>query len=51
MLGVRERSGGGASAFEKALTSRPHFQHVTFAVRDRRAGEPAYAAFARTFSR
>ncbi|MEV6896064.1 TIGR02452 family protein [Amycolatopsis sp. NPDC051372] len=40
-----------ASAFRKALDARPHFEHVTFAVLDRRAGEPAYAAFARTFGR
>ncbi|WIX81040.1 TIGR02452 family protein [Amycolatopsis carbonis] len=40
-----------AGAFRKALDARPHFEHVTFAVLDRRAGEPAYAAFARTFGR
>ncbi|MFF4595146.1 TIGR02452 family protein [Amycolatopsis sp. NPDC001370] len=40
-----------AGAFRKALDARPHFEHVTFAVLDRRAGEPVYAAFARTFGR
>ncbi|WP_326567053.1 TIGR02452 family protein [Amycolatopsis rhabdoformis] len=38
-----------AAAFRAALEACPRFERVTFAVLDRRAGEPTFGAFAREF--
>ncbi|MFI5607394.1 TIGR02452 family protein [Amycolatopsis sp. NPDC051903] len=39
-----------ADAFRQALARHAGFDHVVFAVLDKRAGEPTYAAFAREFN-